>query len=123
MNADCKFILWGFVIYFFLIELSAAYQNWRYFKTPNRLFNFAVPITMSMNLYLSDDLKSSHFWTLNTWSALFIWARVLMYLRNTTSEYGWMVRVFTESMKGMLPFLAVYFIGVLAFADAFESIE
>ena len=29
----------------------------------------------------------------------------------------------TESIVDMLPFLAVYFIGVLAFADAFESIE
>ena len=29
----------------------------------------------------------------------------------------------TESIKDMIPFLAVYFIGVLAFADAFESID
>ena len=123
MNVVCKVILSVFAVYNFLIELSAAYQDWHYWKTPSRLFNFLVPISMGMNLYFSSDLMSDRFWTLNTWAALFIWARMLLYLRNTTDTYGWMVRVLTETVIDIFPFLIIYFIGVFAFADAFESIE
>ena len=51
-----------------------------------------------------------------------MWLRFLLYL-HSFSRFGWYVRMVSSTLKGMVMFLIVFFIGVFAFADAFYSIE
>ena len=66
--------------------------------------------------------RETGFWTVQTWAALFVWFRFMLYLR-TVTVFSWIVRMIQECVKDMLTFLVVLLIGVIAFADAFESIE
>ena len=70
----------------------------------------------------STDTQETGFWTVQTWAALFVWFRFMLYLR-TVTVFSWIVRMIQECVKDMLTFLVVLLIGVIAFADAFESIE
>ena len=49
--------------------------------------------------------------------------RFLLYLRAISLHYGYMVRMITGAVYGMVPFLMIFFFGICAFADAFESIS
>ena len=46
----------------------------------------------------------------------------MLYLR-TIEMFSWLIRMITECIVDMKAFLLVLFIGVIAFADAFKSIE
>lgn len=59
---------------------------------------------------------------MQTWAALAIWLRFLLYLR-TVDQFSWMVRMITECIYDMLPFFTIFMISVLAFSDAFLSID
>ena len=62
------------------------------------------------------------FWTVQTYAALAIWIRFLQYL-STTDTFSWMIRLINKSVGDMKYFLVVLTIGVIAFADAFKSID
>ena len=86
-----------------------------------RLFNLITPILILTNV-LHDGHTESYFWTIQTWAALAIWFRFLLYLR-TVSLFRWLIRMIVECVIDMASFMIVYIIGVIAFADAFLSIE
>ena len=73
---------------------------------------------MVMINVFNTDIESTSFWTIQTWAALSIWFRFLLYLR-TVSMFSWLVRMITECLIDMVTFLVVLIIGVIAFADAF----
>ena len=41
---------------------------------------------------LNEDLESKRFWIIQTWAALLIWVRFLLYLR-TFEKFSWMIRL------------------------------
>ena len=75
-----------------------------------------------INVYNTDNRDKQYFWTIQIMAALAIWLRFLFFLRNFES-FGWLIRIIIDSFKDMVYFLIVFFIGVLAFADAFLSIN
>ena len=62
------------------------------------------------------------FWTVQTWAALAIWFRFLLYMR-TVNMFNWLVTLIVASVVDMVTFIVVLTIGIMAFADAFLSIE
>ena len=79
------------------------------------------PILIIVNIFREKKEEAS-FWTIQTWSALVIWWRVLLFLRSVTA-FSWLIRMIIECLKDMLTFLLVLFFSIIAFADAFQSIE
>jgi len=71
---------------------------------------------------LDQDLLSIAFWRIQTWTALCIWIRFLLYLR-TFPRFSWMIRLIQSSIYDMRYFIMIFFFGVFAFADAFLSID
>ena len=67
-------------------------------------------------------LTDTTFWTVQTWAALAIWFRALLYLR-TINVFNWLVTLIAASVVDMATFVVVLVIGVIAFADAILSIE
>ena len=67
-------------------------------------------------------IESTTFWTIQTWGALAIWFRFLLYMR-TVETFSWLITLIVASVVDMVTFIVVLVIGVIAFADAFLSIE
>jgi len=55
-------------------------------------------------------------------AALFLWLESLYYLRYFES-IGYLIHSIEEVVKGMLVFLLVFGISILAFADVFRSLS
>ena len=121
-NAICKIILIITAIYLEIIESTAIIKRkLAYLDNLSKLFSIITPIAIMLNV-VSTKTEETSFWTIQTWAALFVWFRFLLYLRTVTA-FSWIVRMIQECVKDMLTFLVVLLIGVIAFADAFESIE
>ena len=106
-----------------MLEITAIVKKLHlYLNDTARLFNLVTPILILKNAFNTENRTEAYFWTIQTWAALSIWFRALLYLR-TISTFSWLIRMITECFKDMLSFLLVFFIGVIAFADAFLSIE
>ena len=71
---------------------------------------------------IENNYDETSFWTVQSWAALVVWFRFLLYLR-TVKRFSWLMRMITECIAGMFNFLIVLIIGVIAFTDAFESID
>ena len=85
--------------------------------------NFITPILIMNNVVtVTEKIEYTEFWTVQTWAALAIWFRFLLYLR-TISVFSYLIRMILACIKDMMTFLFVLIIGVMAFADAFKSIE
>lgn len=85
--------------------------------------NFVTPLLIMLNVVtVTDKLDTTQFWTIQTWAALAIWFRFLLYLR-TISVFSYLIRMILACITDMMTFLFVLIIGVMAFADAFKSIE
>ena len=125
LDQYCRISMTVIAIYLIVIELLAWYRRggFEYLKAPSRLFNVITPATILLNVYSTGSLDESWFWTVQTWAALTIWMRFLLYLRAISLNYGYMVRMITGAVYGMVPFLMIFFFGICAFADAFESIS
>ena len=121
----CRVVMTIIAIYLVCIELLAWCGHFRtYIKAPSRLFNIVAPATILINVFQGEGaLENFWFWTVQTWAALTIWMRLLLYLRAVSLNYGYMVRMISGVSSGMVPFLLIFFFGVCAFADAFESIS
>ena len=122
----CSIVLPITAFYLLIVELSQVIKRRiQYFYSPTRLFNLFTPITIIVNVFNkhgSDSGGTNFFWTIQSWTAIFIWFRFLLYLR-TTNKYSWIIRMISECFNDMITFLLVFFIGILAFADAFLSVE
>ena len=118
----CRIFLTTTGCYLILLEISAIIKRrFKYLNDLGRLFNLITPILILTNVF-SEDREESSFWTIQTWAALAIWFRFLLYLR-TISKFSWLIRMIVYCVLDMLTFLVVFTIGVIAFADAFLSIE
>ena len=105
-----------------MIETSSIIKrHFEYFKDLTRIFNIITPTLILTNVYNTDELDEKYFWRIQSWSALAVWARFLMYLR-TTKKFSWVIRMISECVSDMSTFLVVFFIGVVAFGDSFLSI-
>ena len=52
-----------------------------------------TPVLILVNLW-RNDRETVSFWTTQTWAALAIWFRFLLYLR-TISTFSWLIRMIT----------------------------
>jgi hypothetical protein len=91
----------------------------------NIVLEFIVPLLIFANIVAVEDQyfdfkNSIMFWRIQTVTALLIWWRAFMFLKSVDT-FSWLVRMIIEVIVYMGPFLVVFFIGVLAFADAFLS--
>ena len=118
----CRIFQTTTCLYLLFLEISAIVKKkLEYMNDTARLFNLITPILILTNV-LHDGHTESYFWTIQTWAALAIWFRFLLYLR-TVSLFRWLIRMIVECVIDMASFMIVYIIGVIAFADAFLSIE
>ena len=112
-------------IYLLSLEISAVIRRrLNYFTDMARLFNIITPALILYNVWTPREigLSATDFWTIQTWAALAIWFRFLLYLR-TVSVFNWLVTLIVASVVDMVTFIVVLIIGIMAFADAFLSIE
>ena len=118
----CRVLLVITSFYLLAIEVSAIYKRkFGYFLAPTKLFNVVTPLLICLNVFRK-NIEETSFWTVQSWAAIVIWFRFLLYLR-TLSTFSWLLRMLTECIIDMMSFLGVLIIGVIAFADAFQSIE
>ena len=109
-------------IYLLAVETTAiARRQIRYFNSVTRLFNIITPVLIIINVW-REDREVTNFWTIQTWAAISIWFRFLLYLR-TINTFSWLIRMITQCLIDMVTFAFVLLIGVMAFSDAFKSIE
>lgn len=108
--------------YQFGLELSAVLKRPRgYFEYPmTKIFNLLAPSLIVANAFRS-NYQDKSFWRVQSWAALFVWMRFLLWLRGV-SKFSWLIRLVTECFFDMKVFLIVFVMGVFAFADAFQSI-
>ena len=110
-------------VYLLIMEVSSIMvASLSYFKDLTRLFNFLTPVLLLTNVYNNDARGDVYYWNIQMFTALCIWFRFLLYLR-TRKRFSWLIRMITECVKDMFYFLIIFFIGVVAFADAFLSID
>ena len=105
-----------------VIEASTIYTlKLEYLNRMTNYIQILSPILIIVNIFREKKEEAS-FWTIQTWSALVIWWRFLLFLRSVTA-FSWLIRMIIECLKDMLTFLLVLFFSIIAFADAFQSIE
>ena len=124
-DTNCRVLLTITGIYLLSLEISAVIRRrLNYFTDMARLFNIITPTLILYNVWTPKDvgLTSTTFWTIQTWAALAIWFRFLLYMR-TVQLFNWLVTLIVASVVDMVTFIVVLTIGILAFADAFLSIE
>jgi len=81
-------------IYLLVIETTAiARRQFRYFNSVTRLFNIITPVLIIVNVW-REDREVTNFWTIQTWAAISIWFRFLLYLR-TINTFSWLIRMIT----------------------------
>ena len=104
-------------LYFVFMEIPIIYRNWRRELDIERLSNW---IGAALILYnsIAQDYEEVSFWTCQTWAAIFVWLRFLLYIKTFTA-FSWLVRMCVACVKDMLIFLLIFFVGVTTFADAF----
>lgn len=105
-----------------LIEVSALLiRGFSFFKSLTKVVNLVTPAIIVYQT-LSFDTKSIGFWELQTCTALLIWLRFLLFMKSIPT-FSYLIRMITASIYDMAVFLLVLNVGVIAFADAFLSID
>ena len=74
------------------------------------------------SIMLSDDKSRVALWRVQSWAAIFIWIRFLLFLR-TFSNFSWLINMILRTIEHSAYFLAVFFIGIIAMADSYLSIN
>ena len=121
----CRVILIITGFYLLFLEISAIIRRrLNYFTDMARLFNIITPTLILENVFTPRDhgLSDETFWTIQTWAALAIWFRALLYLR-TIEVFNWLVTLIAASVVDMMTFNCVLILGIIAFTDAALSIE
>ena len=92
-NNICIFVIVLLVIYFLLYDLPSIYKNhFRYFLTLNNFVTIALAVTLLVNCFADHENFTVTFWTVQTWTALLIWGKLLLYLR-TFPKFSWIIRM------------------------------
>ena len=111
------------VIYLLCYEITAIVKKKHmYLTSAARMFNIVTPALLLINVFHLLDFQNEWFWTVQTYAALAIWFRFLLYLR-TFHYLSFFIRLVSNVFAGMFRFLFIFLLGVFAFADAFMSIE
>ena len=127
LNTACKAALIATSVYQLLLEGTAMVRaRLAYVKSVTRLIKIVAPILILVAVFAEDndsaaDLSTGYL-TLQTWTALALWMRFLLFLR-TRDKYDWYIRLIIESFYDMRHFLVIMMLGVLAFASAFIQID
>ena len=121
LRTICEWVLVITAIYLLMIEVTVLKKlGMNYFASMTRLFNIITPSFLILNLVYQENTPS--FWRIQTWVALAIWFRFFLFLKRV-DEYAWIVRMITICIREMVVFLLIFFIGIVAFADAFRAIN
>ena len=107
------------------MEISSIVKaRWDYFTHMTRMLNVILPTLIMINVYNTgpDALSSTYFWTIQSWAAICIWVRFILFL-GTLDKFAVLTRLIIQSFSDMGPFLVIFFLGVFAFADAFLSVD
>ena len=107
--------------YFILMEIPIIYRNWKRELDIERLSNWIGAGLILWNS-ITQEYNEVRFWRIQTWAAMFVWLRFLLYLKSFSS-FSWLIRMCVACVRDMVIFLIIFFIGVTAFADAFQSID
>ena len=119
----CVFIIVILVFYFLLYDLPSIFKNhYKYFLESQNIVTIVLAILLLINCFHDATDLSVTFWTIQTWAALFMWGRFLLYLR-TIPSFSWLIRMLQACFDDMKIFFVVLVIGIFAFADGFLSIE
>ena len=121
-NTICIAVLNILSVYMIVNELIIVYRNvWRIFNQERLITLIGAGLNMWNSLYTEESQNERSFWVMQTWVALLIYSRALLYLR-TFDTFSWLIRMIIACMQDMVVFLIIFSIGVIAFADAFSSI-
>jgi hypothetical protein len=119
----CEGILLATAFYLLAIETTVMYKlKFRYLQSPTKYFNIINPVLILINVFYEGYNVDTVFWRVQSWSALVIWTRFLLYLRSITM-FSWLMRMITECIFEMTTFFIVLIFSIITFADAFLSIE
>lgn len=102
-------------------EIPQAIKSGLRYLTLTHFMNWLIAFGLAFNS-INRNVEDTSFWTIQTWLALMLWMRFLLYL-STVPTFSWLIRMCIACVVDMLTFLVVLFIGVFAFADAFLSID
>lgn len=68
-------------IYLIGVEVSSMYvRGFAYLYSVTKIANIVTPFLILWNVF-SDNLEDVFFWEIQTWAALAIWFRFLLFLR------------------------------------------
>ena len=92
----------------------------------SKILDILVPVLILLNasskVFDGINIDEEYFWRINAWCSLLIWSRFLMQL-NSVQYFGWVIRICMDVLSDFMPFLIVYIIITLAFADSFVALE
>ena len=121
-TSACEVVLNFISFYFLILEIpQMIHKHLRYFLSLEKLIIFISPVFILYNT-INQDLDQPSFWTIQSWSALMLFLRLVLYLR-VFQRFGWLIHLIVHSLADMTIFLIVLVIGIFAFADAFMSID
>ena len=93
------------------------------------ILNFTSPMLILVTQFISifmpeETFKSSKrvYWELLAWTSFLLWFRFLLMLRSITTMSP-AIRMVIRCFKEMVPYIGIVIIGILAFTDAFQSID
>ena len=133
-------VLWIFesisavlALYFLIIEIVTAKGVCKHKLSDDEWFelglNFISPITILIAQFIALCLPKEDFetmkdwyWEVLAWTSFFLWFRFLLMLRSVPSMSP-AVSMVLRSGREIKPYFGIVAIGVLAFADAFQSIN
>ena len=120
----CDGILLATSVYLLLIEATAIIRRkLHYFKSIQRVINLITPmLIIDQVISQSEEEETAHYFTVQTWCALAVWYRAterLLYFK----KFSWLVYCINLCFRKIKEFMVVLAISILAFADAFGSLE
>ena len=120
----CDGILIATSVYLLFIEATSILRRQiHYFKSIQRVINLITPmLIIDQVISQSKDEETAYYFTVQTWCALAVWFRGterLLYYK----KFSWLVYCINLCFRKISIFIVVLAISILAFADAFSSIQ
>ena len=97
-NTICIAVLNILSVYMIVNELIIVYRNvWRIFNQERLITLIGAGLNMWNSLYTEESQNERSFWVMQTWVALLIYSRALLYLR-TFDTFSWLIRMIIACM-------------------------